>query len=116
MIRIPASYGLTDADDAAVTSLREGCELHRMTGTETVATVCGLPEYALVHPFPSVGYAALLARSLCERCWPQPSVWQHLVELAHPSRFRTADLQGRRGSGVINSARLAGHPLDERNR
>lgn len=115
MIRIPTSFGLTDADDAAVTSLREGCELHRMTKAESVGTACGLPEYSLVHPFPSVGYAALLARSLCERCWPQPSVWKQLLRRAYPDRLPTADLKPRRGFGAAMNSRAypgAGQPTE----
>jgi hypothetical protein len=101
MIRIPE--GLTDADDAAVTTLREGCELHRMTGEEIVGTACGLPEYALVHPFPSVGYAALLAQSLCPRCWQRPSVWAQLLLRAHPDRVRAVDSNSGPRFGPLNS-------------
>jgi hypothetical protein len=88
VIQIPP--GVRDSDDAAVTALRDGCELHRFAGGETVRTVCGLPEWQLVHPLPAVGYVALLAGSLCGGCWPRRSVWSSLVHRAHPDFDRNS--------------------------
>lgn len=103
-IRIPDGYGLTDADDAAVTCLREGCELHRMVRAETVGTVCGLTEGLLVHPFPSVGHVSLVAGSLCRSCFPQASVWARLVSMAHPDKVRGADLNSGPKFGPLNDS------------
>lgn len=112
MIRVPDGYGLTDADDAAVTSLREGCELHRLTSGEgdPVVTVCGLSRGRLVQPFPSLSYAALMAGSLCRRCFPRLGGWSRMLALADFNIAR------RSWPHMNSSARYAGTPLDERSR
>ena len=102
MIRIPAGFGLTDVDDAAVTCLREGCELHRLAES---GTVCGLPDGQLVHPYPSVNYASMYAASLCRSCWPQPSVWAVLLRRAHPDHPRRFDANVGPKFGPLNDSR-----------
>lgn len=105
--------GLEPTADVAVEHITTHALVH---APGDIVTGCGQPMWAMQRPAPAAGHMDRLACEWCPACFPRASVWVQLVELAHPSRFRTADLQGRRGSGVINSARLAGHPLDERSR
>lgn len=105
--------GLDPHADVAVEHVTARAVVH---APGDIVTGCGQPMWAMQHPFPAAGHMDAMACEWCPACFPRASVWAQLVELAYPSRFRTTDLQGRCGSGVINSARLAGHPLDERSR
>lgn len=104
---------LTETDDVAVTSLHSGLTVHRLGDP---VTPCGVPQYALVHPYPAAGHVLHLAPHWCERCWPQQSPWAQMLALAYPSRFRTADINTPDGRHINQTYARSGAQINERSR
>lgn len=75
--------------DVAVEHVSPGVMVHK---PGDFVTGCGQPMWAMQRPLPSAGHMEALCGDFCEDCWPHENTWEHLLALAYPSRFRTADI------------------------
>lgn len=87
--------------DVAVEHVSPGAMVHK---PGDFVTGCGQPMWAMQRPLPSAGHMEALSGHWCEQgCWPHESTWEHLVELAYPKRFRTADINAPGGRHINTS-------------
>lgn len=101
-LHLPAN--LAETDDVAVASVHERLTVHR---PGDVATPCGEPMWAMRHPAPAAGHVLHLHPTFCERCFPRDNAWAQMLALAYPSRFRTADVNGRRDQHLNTTSYVA---------